>query len=288
MSRCWRRTSDKLGKPVGAHTAVSQWFAAVRQYSGSASPADSSTFARRVFAVIKSGQSRVTNDGQRVTLTGVRGLRIPAQVAPQTAPVDCPSTLDCEWVPAPYNWYGRPDPGAYGNHDLGEPARRTRTSTTSSSTTPRRSYDEALDLVKDPTYLAWNYTIRSSDGHVAQHLDANDVGWHAGNWYVNMHSIGIEHEGFAADGATWFTESMYESSAALVKYLADEYDVPLDRAHIIGHDQVPGILPQVRPRDALGPGARTGTGATTSTCWAHHSAVASEPRRPTCDRAAPW
>ena len=36
---------------------------------------------------------------------------------------------------------------------------------------------------------------------------------------------------------------MYESSARLVKYLAHEYDIPLDRAHIIGHDQVPGILP---------------------------------------------
>ena len=58
-----------------------------------------------------------------------------------------------------------------------------------------------------------------------------------------MHSIGVEHEGFAAQGATWYTESLYESSAALVRHLAHEYGVPLDRAHIIGHDQVPGITP---------------------------------------------
>ncbi|HET6698324.1 MAG TPA: N-acetylmuramoyl-L-alanine amidase, partial [Nocardioidaceae bacterium] len=90
-------------------------------------------------------------------------------------------------------------------------------------------------------YLAWHYTLRSSDGHIAQHLNNKNVGWQAGNWYVNMHSIGLEHEGIAAEGATWFTESMYRSSAALVKYLAEEYDVPLDRAHIIGHDQVPGV-----------------------------------------------
>ena len=56
-----------------------------------------------------------------------------------------------------------------------------------------------------------------------------------------MHSIGIEHEGFADQGGTWFTESMYRNSASLVRYLAEEYDVPLDRAHIIGHDQVPGV-----------------------------------------------
>jgi hypothetical protein len=233
----------ELARPTGEHTSVAQWFAAIRHYSGSASAADSSTFARRVFTVIKSGESRVTNDGQRVTVTAVPGLRIPAQVAPLTAPVDCPDVLACEWVPAPYNWYGRPDPYAYGNHDLANRPTGPNIHYIVIHDT-EASYDETLDLVQDPTYVSWNYTIRSSDGHVAQHTYANDVAWHAGNWYVNMHSIGIEHEGFAAQGATWFTESMYESSATLVKYLADEYDIPLDRAHIIGHDQVPGILPK--------------------------------------------
>jgi hypothetical protein len=234
---------QQLGGPGGVHSPIGDWYGAVRHYSGSVSAQDSSTFARRVFAVIKHGASRVTNDGQRVTLTAVPSLRIPAQAQGDTAPVDCPAALHCEWVPAPYDWYGRPDPYAYGNHDLGNRPDGPDIHYIVIHDT-ETSYGEALDLVKDPTYLAWNYTIRSSDGHVAQHLYANDVGWHAGNWYVNMHSIGIEHEGYAAQGATWFTESMYESSAELVKYLAHEYNVPLDRAHIIGHDQVPGILPK--------------------------------------------
>ena len=74
-------------------------------------------------------------------------------------------------------------------------------------------------------------------------MKANDVAWHAGNWYVNMHSIGIEHEGFAPQGATWFTEALYRNSAKLVSYLAAKNNIPLDRAHIIGHDQVPGTVP---------------------------------------------
>jgi len=57
-----------------------------------------------------------------------------------------------------------------------------------------------------------------------------------------MHSIGVEHEGKAGNGG-WFTEVMYQKSAKLVKYLAHKYDIPLDPQHIIGHDQVPGILP---------------------------------------------
>ena len=57
---------------------------------------------------------------------------------------------------------------------------------------------------------------------------------------MNAHSIGLEHEGFAADGAAWYTEALYRTSARLVRHLAREYGVTLDRAHIIGHDQVPG------------------------------------------------
>ncbi|HYU83266.1 MAG TPA: N-acetylmuramoyl-L-alanine amidase, partial [Kribbellaceae bacterium] len=104
-------------------------------------------------------------------------------------------------------------------------------------------WQTTLNLVQDPTYVSWNYTMRSSDGMIWQHLKPNDVGWHAGNWYVNMHSIGIEREGFAAQGATWYTEALYRNSAKLVRHLAAEYDVPLDRAHIIGHDKVPGPTP---------------------------------------------
>lgn len=233
----------ELAHPSGQDSALAGWFDAVKLYSGDASATDAATFARRVFTVIKSGMARTTNDGQRVRLAAVPSLVVPAAAAPQTAPVDCPADLGCEWIPAPYNWYGRPDPGAYGNHDIANRPDSTDIHYIVIHDT-EGSYNTALDLVRDPTYLAWNYTVRSSDGHVAQHLDANDVGWHAGNWYMNMHSIGVEHEGFAAQGATWFTESMYESSAELVSYLAKEYGVPLDRAHIIGHDQVPGILPK--------------------------------------------
>jgi hypothetical protein len=60
---------------------------------------------------------------------------------------------------------------------------------------------------------------------------------------MNTHSIGIEHEGFAAEGAAWYTEAMYQSSAKLVRYLAEKYDIPLDREHIIGHGQFHGIRP---------------------------------------------
>ncbi|BDZ57224.1 N-acetylmuramoyl-L-alanine amidase [Barrientosiimonas endolithica] len=108
--------------------------------------------------------------------------------------------------------------------------------------------------MSDPTYVSWQYTLRSSDGHIAQHLLPKDVGWHAGNWYVNSHSIGLEHEGYAAEGAPWFSEPMYRTSARLVRYLCDKYAIPKDRAHIIGHDQVPGTTTPTIPGMHWDPG----------------------------------
>jgi cold shock CspA family protein len=237
-----------LGKAAGAGTSTAAWYDAVKAYSGASTDADADVFVRGVFTTIKGGEVRTTNDGQKVLVASQPGLAVPsavkataAEVAEAASHIDCPKTLDCEWIPAPYEQFG-PTPFNYGNHDFANREDDLDIDYIVIHDT-ETSYATALQLVQDPKYLAWNYTIRSSDGHVAQHLDARDVGFQAGNWYVNMHSIGIEHEGFAAQGATWYTEAMYRSSAKLVRHLADKYSVKLDRAHIIGHDQVPGILP---------------------------------------------
>ena len=239
-------TQKRLGLPTGASTDAGQWYAAVADASGSTEQDVASAFADDAYSVIASGASRRTVDGKQVSL-------VPSSVTPQAAqvgrlglhkkqnsgPVDCPPGLDCEWVPAPYQDLGG---GDYGNHDLANrPVAPKITNIVIHNT--EATYDTTLKLATDPTYLAWNYTLRSSDGHVAQHLQAKDVGWHAGNWYINGHSIGLEHEGFAATGAQWFSEPMYRSSARLVRYLADEYDIPLDMQHIFGHDQIPGVTP---------------------------------------------
>jgi hypothetical protein len=96
------------------------------------------------------------------------------------------------------------------------------------------------------------YVIRSSDGAITQMVHERDVAWHAGNRQYNATSIGIEHEAYVHNCA-WYTNAMYESSARLVAYLTRKYGIPIDRAHIIGHAQVP---------DPHHPGEFGG--------WAHH------------------
>ncbi|HVV14235.1 peptidoglycan recognition family protein [Amycolatopsis sp.] len=219
------------------------WYGAVAKYSGATDSTAAATFADEVFGVITGGMSRVTDDGQSVRLdavpvtparTQVRSLGLPA--AAQGA-VEAPPGVSAEWIPAPYQEID----GGYGNYDKAERPKSQRITHIVIHDT-ECSYDEALALVQDPTYLGWHYTLRSADGHIAQHIQTKDVGWHAGNWYVNAKSIGVEHEGFGAKG-TWYTEAMYRSSAKLVRYLAGKYGIPLDRQHILGHDNVPGTTP---------------------------------------------
>jgi len=233
-------------QPTTASGAPRAWTTAVARYADAGREAEATTFVRQVFTTIRTGAERTTDDGQHVTLAAtpdatadtaaVQAMGLPA---PDDDVSDCPASLDCLSVPAPYEQYGS-SPSAYGNHDLADRPHDLAIKYIVIHDT-EASWDTSLKLVQDPTYLAWNYTVRSSDGQVAQHLNAKNVGWHAGNWYVNTHSIGVEHEGYAASGATWYTERMYQNSATLVGHLAHEYGVPLDRAHIIGHDQVPGV-----------------------------------------------
>jgi hypothetical protein len=223
-------TSESLG----------EWENAVSRMS------DVEGFATQVYTILREGAGTTTPVDGAVVLTGNRDVVVPRAATKSDPEADCPEDLGCEWLPAPYEKESPDLPdntGDYGNHDQAD-----RTGAGGPSLDyilihdTETAYQPTVNLVQDPTYLAWNYTLRSSDGHVANHLDPADVGWHAGNWFMNMHSIGLEHEGWAGTG-TWYTEAMYQSSAALVRHLAAEHDIPLDRAHVIGHDQVPGILP---------------------------------------------
>ncbi|WP_033291240.1 N-acetylmuramoyl-L-alanine amidase [Amycolatopsis jejuensis] len=217
------------------------WYGAVARYSGAEDLAGARTFADEVFSTITSGIARRTDDGQSLKLAAAAGVtpdraqadRLGLRVGAKPA-TECPRSLSCESVPAPFEKVGN----GYGNYDKAERPSSQKIDYIVIHDT-EGTWDAVMNQAKTPGQLAWHYTVRSSDGMVAQHVPTKDVGWHAGNWYVNTKSIGVEHEGYAALG-TWYTEAMYRSSAKLVGYLARRYGVPLDRAHLLGHDNVPG------------------------------------------------
>lgn len=219
-------------------TDPAHWYGAVARYSRSPDRKAAGTFADHVYAGIERGIRRQTSDGRLMRLdadpalepaTGqLAGLKLRTA---SKAPTECPSTVDCEFIaaaPANGQVADRPTDGMDVDyiviHDT------------------ESSYAAAVSAFQKPEGAAAHYVMRASDGAVTQMVPGKDIAFHAGNYWFNMHSIGIEHEGFAAQGATWYTQTQYRATADLVKYLARRYEVPLDRRHIIGHDNVPGPL----------------------------------------------
>ncbi|WP_327666587.1 N-acetylmuramoyl-L-alanine amidase [Streptomyces sp. NBC_00485] len=104
----------------------------------------------------------------------------------------------------------------------------------------QETYPDTLSIFQNPRkQVSAHYLVRSADGHVAQCVREADVAWHAGNWDYNTRSIGIEHEGWV-DRPAYFTDALYEQSARLTAAICTRFGLPRDRAHIIGHYEVPG------------------------------------------------
>jgi len=96
----------------------------------------------------------------------------------------------------------------------------------------------AISWFRNPRARASANYVVSRDGVVTQMVPNWAVAWHAGNGWVNRHSIGIEHEGYTGIPAI-FTDAEYRASAKLAAALLARYPIALDRRHVIGHAQVP-------------------------------------------------
>lgn len=73
------------------------------------------------------------------------------------------------------------------------------------------------------------------DDKIYQWVREEDTAYHAGNFDVNLTSIGIEHSATPKRPAS---DATYRSSAELVATLCKKYSIPLDRTHILKHNQI--------------------------------------------------
>ncbi|MGW2336443.1 N-acetylmuramoyl-L-alanine amidase [Streptomyces sp. NPDC001685] len=215
----------------------SQWYGAVARYSQAGQKEVAASFADRVFRTIRSGASATTQDGRRVRLAAdpsvdpareqIDSLRLKSSSS--RAATECPTTVDCTFVA------GSP----VGRQVADRPANGVRVDTIVIHDL-ESTYDAGVTGLANPTNPAATHYVMSSAGAVTQMVPTKDIAFHAGNYSTNLHSIGIEHEGYAVHGAAWYTEAQYQATADLVKYLAGRFGIPLDRQHVIGHDNVAG------------------------------------------------
>ena len=92
-------------------------------------------------------------------------------------------------------------------------------------------------LQNEHAHASAHYIV-GRNGRIVQIVRQADIAWHAGNWSVNTQSIGIEHAG-VTNSPAGFTLAQYRASARLVAWIARSSGIPIDRRHIIGHDEVP-------------------------------------------------
>jgi N-acetyl-anhydromuramyl-L-alanine amidase AmpD len=243
--------------------SINDWYDAVAKYSGATNTQTAQQFANDVFSTAKSGASRMTSDGQDVQLSpspnvepgkslNVLNLNNSPMLPGQNA--ECPATLSCQFIPAAYAQDDPNDPTNYGNYD---PAHRPADMKIKYIFIHdmEGSFDSSISWFQNPAaYASAQYMVRSSDGDIVQMVPNEDVSWGVYDWYDNMHGINIENEGFAAQGATWFTPVMYRHEATLVRWLAAKYHIPLDRQHILGHDNIPTLTSANFPNQHWDPG----------------------------------
>lgn len=74
---------------------------------------------------------------------------------------------------------------------------------------------------------------------IRQCVDEGNTAWHAGNWAMNLRSIGIEHLNSTGAPSWQVSPKTIERSAQLVADICNRYDISIDREHIIKHSEVP-------------------------------------------------
>ncbi len=217
MAKTWEA---RTGQPI---EDLSDWYPIVAEWSGAADPAIAEGFASQVFDHLEWGIVAETSEGELV-MVEPQLMYWRNQRAARTG-----SGLVSQYIPASSaNYTNASRPSDYGIDTV-------------VIHTMQGSYSGSISWFQNSSASASaHYMVRSSDGEITQMLDEEDIGWHAGDWSTNANSIGIEHEGYIESPETWYTEAMYQSSAALVADVCDRYGIPKDRSHIIGHNEVPG------------------------------------------------
>jgi N-acetyl-anhydromuramyl-L-alanine amidase AmpD len=149
----------------------------------------------------------------------------PVARRPRVAVARKPAAGAITWVPAARRVYER----AY------RPNRRIRLIVIHVAQASARS---VINAFHSGGVEASAHYVVSAIGHVFHMVPDRSIAWHSGNPTYNRISIGIEHAGLVGVRSS-ITEPEYRASARLVAELAAKYGIPLDRRHVIGHNQVP-------------------------------------------------
>lgn len=228
---------------------LSGWYGAVAVYSHATTRATALMYADAVYGIIADGFSAETDSGETITLGAqrvqpdvqsaatIKGVGALPSGCVRDQKVDYPQAVDCLLAgktydcnrtqpKAPCNFEGAQRPGDYAIdqivvHDIEGNALAS------------------LSVFQNPKTQASAHYIIDGDGTIYQVVREKDIAYHAGNYWYNQHSIGIEHAGMDATGYRWYSAGEYLASAKLTAYLLKKYKLPLNHEQIVSHGTIP-------------------------------------------------
>ena len=173
-------------------------------------------------ALLGRGLGALDDSGQRIQIAARRGLAgistaTPLDVAAQRAYLT-PDTPLAEWQGEACYF----TPASRGIGDI----EYVVIHTCEGPFMPCANY---LKSCNDPQVSA--HYVTSYAGFTVQLLEEKNIAHHVG--CLNTSSIGIEHEGAAGDAT--HPDAQYCQTASLVRSICDRWEIPCDRAHVIGH-----------------------------------------------------
>ena len=237
----WRLKTDRAANVRGGAAVLADimgrrrpsglegWQEAVAEYG------TGPLYAQEVYETLEGGASLTTSTGESLELEAQEGVEAPVVYTTQAA--------------ADYGrarWYG-----AYHNGRSGPCAnqynycRRNREQILNISRivvhVAEGSYSNTIGWFNNQSAGVSAHYVVGRRGRVAQCVRDKNIAYHAGDWWYNQHSIGIEHAGYGRYRSTW-TDAMYRASARLSAYICRRYDVPVDKDHIVRHRKVSATL----------------------------------------------
>lgn len=248
-------------------TTLGEWYGAVAAYSNATTRATALMYAGAIYTILRHGFRDQAEDSETVTLApqvvqpglataaAIHGSgKLPAGCKAD-GKTDFPGALDCLLPASPFDCNLTPTTACNFTG-----SRRPTTCTieySASKTVVTRpckidqivihdiegGAPSALNIFQNPQSRASAHYVIDSNGTIYQVVREKDIAYHAGNFWYNQHSIGIEHTGFDATGFRWYNATEYLASARLTAYLLQKYDLPLDRAHVASHATIPSSSP---------------------------------------------
>lgn len=208
-----------LGNGLTRATPLELWEPAVAIYSGISDREIAQMYTYEVFNAIRSGRAseRYRIRQEEIQLEKLYGSESLKRLSAPRRTINVSKSTyssmaveSTDYGPALWN------PAPSCNYTAG----RTVSVTHVTIHTTQGSYTSTINWFKNcDSNVSAHYVIRSSDGQITQMVREADKAYHVGN--SNGYTVGIEHEGYVSDPATWYTDAMYNASALLSRDILD-------------------------------------------------------------------